>query len=82
MPKKLGAYSGGIGAATSQFSGAGEGGAKQIAFEAVVTNDATAELKPFTAEKQRKRRITVRPDYRQKKTKFIRDSAGLSAIRL
>ena len=39
MHEKLGAYSGGIRAATSQFSGAGEGGPKQIAFEAVVTND-------------------------------------------
>ena len=40
MPEKLGAYSGGIRAATSQFSGAGEGGPNQLAFEAAVTNDA------------------------------------------
>ena len=40
MPEKLGAYSGGIRAATSQFSGAGEGGPKLIAFEADVTNNA------------------------------------------
>ena len=39
MPEKLGAYSGGIRAATSQFSGAGEGGPKLIAFEADVTNN-------------------------------------------
>ena len=39
MPEKLGAYSGGIRAATSQFSGAGEGGPNQLAFEAAVTND-------------------------------------------
>ncbi len=39
LPEKLGAYSGGIRAATSQFSGAGEGGPNQLAFEAAVTND-------------------------------------------
>ena len=39
MHEKLGAYSGGIRAATSQFSGAGEGGPNQLAFEAAVTND-------------------------------------------
>ena len=43
MPEKLEAYSGGIRAATSQFSGAGEGGPKQIAFEAAVTIDAHAD---------------------------------------
>ena len=41
MHEKLGAYSGGIRAATSQFSGAGEGGPNQLAFEAAVTNVAT-----------------------------------------
>ena len=35
----------GIRAATSQFSGAGEGGAALIAFEAAVTNDALAVLR-------------------------------------
>ena len=41
LPKKLGASSGGIRAATSQFSGAGEGGAELIAVEADVTNNVT-----------------------------------------
>ena len=44
MPEKLGAYSGGIRAATSQFSGAGEGGPKLVAFEADVTNNACLDL--------------------------------------
>ena len=69
MHEKLGAYSGGIRAATSQFSGAGEGGPNQLAFEAAVTNDGgqkseisselvvirheTGELGPFVSSAER-----------------------------
>ena len=58
MHEKLGAYSGGIRAATSQFSGAGEGGPKLIAFEADVTNVGPAGLAaPITFEVQVFRKV-------------------------
>ena len=61
MPEKLGAYSGGIRAATSQFSGAGEGGPKLIAFEADVTNDEhlPKDLKGPTGHRKYARRVAL-----------------------